>query len=50
MTRLAVAPWALLLFVLGANGACMLLFGHDLLGPAGHTATPRGWPRRWCRC
>ncbi len=32
VTRLAVSPWALLLLVFGANGACMLLFGHDLLG------------------
>jgi hypothetical protein len=32
VTRLAVSAWALLLFGLGANGACMLLFGHDLLG------------------
>ena len=32
VTRLAVSPWALMLFGLGANGACILLFGHDLLG------------------
>lgn len=32
VTRLAVSPWALLLMVFGANGGCMLLFGHDLLG------------------
>jgi hypothetical protein len=32
VTRLSVAPWALLLFGLAANGACILLFGHDLLG------------------
>ena len=27
VTRLAIAPWVLLLFVLGGNGACILLFG-----------------------
>ena len=32
VTRLAVAPWALLLFAFGANGVCIWLFGHDLLG------------------
>lgn len=32
VTRLAVSPWALLLLLAGGNGACMLLFGHDLLG------------------
>ena len=32
VTRLAVSPWALLLLLFGANGACILLFGHDLLG------------------
>lgn len=36
VTRLAVAPWALLLFVIGGNGAVIAVFGHDLLGyPAG---------------
>jgi hypothetical protein len=32
VARLAVAPWVLLLFVLAGNGACIMLFGHDLLG------------------
>ena len=32
VTRLAVSPWALLMLASGANGACMLVFGHDLLG------------------
>ena len=43
--RLAVAPWALLLFGLGGNGACILLFGHDLMGRR-TIATYRGWPRQ----
>ncbi|MFL5334773.1 MAG: hypothetical protein ACJ8H8_16685 [Geminicoccaceae bacterium] len=30
--RLAVAPWALLLFGLSANGLCILTFGHNLVG------------------
>ncbi|MFO1047720.1 MAG: hypothetical protein U1E52_07455 [Geminicoccaceae bacterium] len=40
VTRLAVAPWALLLFALAANGACMLLFGHDLLGQPDNRYVP----------
>lgn len=36
VTRLSVAPWALLLFLVGGNGVVIALFGHDLLGnPAG---------------
>jgi len=31
VTRLAIAPWVLLVFVLGGNGACILLFGQTLL-------------------
>ncbi|MGD9507191.1 MAG: hypothetical protein AB7I59_06785 [Geminicoccaceae bacterium] len=40
VTRLSVAPWALLLFGLAANGACILLFGHDLLGHAEYRYVP----------
>jgi len=40
VTRLSVAPWALLLFGLAANGACILLFGHDLLGQQQHRYVP----------
>lgn len=40
VTRLSVAPWALLLFGLAANGACILLFGHDLLGQPEHRYVP----------
>jgi hypothetical protein len=40
VTRLAIAPWVLLLFALGGNGACMLLFGHDLLGRPDIRYTP----------
>lgn len=40
VTRLSVAPWALLLFALAANGACILLFGHDLLGQPEHRYVP----------
>jgi hypothetical protein len=40
VTRLAIAPWVLLLFVLGGNGVCMLLFGHDLLGRPDIRYTP----------
>jgi hypothetical protein len=32
VTRLAVAPWMLLLFVFAGNGLVIALFGHDLLG------------------
>jgi hypothetical protein len=32
VTRLAVAPWGLLLVVLVGNGVTIALFGHDLLG------------------
>ena len=40
VTRLAIAPWVFLLFALGGNGACMLLFGHDLLGRPDSRYTP----------
>lgn len=40
VTRLAIAPWVLLLFALGGNGACMLLFGHDLIGRPDIRYTP----------
>jgi hypothetical protein len=40
VTRLAVSPWALLLFIFAGNGACMLLFGHDLLGQLDRRYTP----------
>jgi hypothetical protein len=32
VVRLAIAPWAILLFGFAANGMSMLIFGHDLLG------------------
>ena len=38
--RLAVAPWALLLFGLGANGLCILTFGHNLVGTLQQRPTP----------
>jgi hypothetical protein len=40
VTRLAIAPWVLLLFVLGGNGACIALFDHDLLGRLDTHYTP----------
>jgi hypothetical protein len=40
VTRLAVSPWVLLLLLFGANGACILLFGHDLLGAADRRYVP----------
>ena len=40
VTRLAIAPWVVLLFALGGNGACMLLFGHDALGQTNNRYTP----------
>jgi hypothetical protein len=40
VTRLAIAPWVLLLFAMGGNGACMLLFGHDVLGQPDNRYTP----------
>ncbi|HEX6013147.1 MAG TPA: hypothetical protein VFY87_15350 [Geminicoccaceae bacterium] len=40
VARLAVAPWVLLLFVLAGNGACIMLFGHDLLGRRETNYTP----------
>jgi len=40
VTRLAVSPWALMLFGLGANGACILLFGHDLMGQPNNRYLP----------
>jgi hypothetical protein len=40
VTRLAVSPWALLLLLFAANGACMLLFGHDLLGAVDRRYVP----------
>lgn len=40
VTRLAIAPWVFLLFALGGNGACMVLFGHDLLGRPDIRYTP----------
>ncbi len=43
VTRLAVAPWAILLFLTGGNGVVVALFGHDLFGnPAGEFWP---WPR-----
>lgn len=32
VTRLSIAPWVLLLFLLAGNGVVIALFGHDLLG------------------
>ena len=32
VTRLSIAPWVLLLFLLAGNGVIIALFGHDLLG------------------
>jgi len=38
--RLAIAPWAILLFGFAANGMTMLIFGHDLLGHLDHRYVP----------
>lgn len=38
--RLAVAPWALLLFGLAGNGLCILIFGHNLIGTLQQRAGP----------
>lgn len=40
VTRLSVAPWLLLLFALGGNGASILLFGQSLLGEPDNRYVP----------
>lgn len=40
VTRLAVAPWLLLLFLLAGNGIVIALFGHDVLGQGGGDFKP----------
>ena len=40
VTRLSLAPWLLLLFAIGGNGVCILLFGHSLAGDPDVSYTP----------
>ncbi len=40
VTRLAIAPWVLLLFLIAGNGLLMALFGHDLNGRPGREYAP----------
>lgn len=40
VTRLAVAPWVLLLFLFAGNGVVIALFGHDILGGDGGDYQP----------
>lgn len=40
VTRLAVAPWLLLLFLLAGNGIVIALFGHDVFGQGGGDFRP----------
>jgi hypothetical protein len=40
VTRLSIAPWVLLLFVIAGNGIFMAAFGHDLYGRPGRQYAP----------